>query len=69
MRKAAAMRSAVLHEVSGQALEILTNDRDIVYKAASCQLEATTMSEPALRALAQGPRRSAKATPKVAINE
>lgn len=63
------MHSAILHQVSGQALEILTNNRNNLYKAANHLPEAATLSEPGLRTLTQGLRRLANATLKVAMNE
>ena len=63
------MHSAILHQVSGQALEILTNNRNILYRAANRLPEAATLSEPGLRTLTQGLRGLANATLKVAMNE
>ncbi|MFP7671863.1 ATP-dependent zinc metalloprotease FtsH [Marivita sp. S0852] len=60
---------AVLQEVSDQALEILTANRDILDKAASHLLEVETLDEPALRDLARGLRTDTASTPKVATYE
>jgi len=50
----------VIREVFGQALEFLTDHRDIIDKAASCLQENETMREPALRS--RSVRRGARNT-------
>ncbi len=59
----------VLREVSQRALEILTNNRDILERAASRLLKVETLDEAALRDLAQGLRGAKPVEVKVAKNE
>lgn len=59
----------ILQEVSEQALKILTDNRDILDKAARHLLEVETLDEAALRDLAQGLRGVAPKTAKLAVNE
>ncbi len=59
----------VLREVSAQALEILTNNRDILESAASRLLEVETLNEVELRDLAKGLHKAAANESKVAVNE
>ena len=59
----------VLREVSGQALEILTANRDILDRAAARLLEVETLDETALQELTKGLRAQAKLTPKVVMND
>ncbi|MCK8465541.1 ATP-dependent zinc metalloprotease FtsH [Aliiroseovarius sp. S1339] len=59
----------VLREVSARALDILTNNRDILERSATRLLEVETLDEAALRDLAQGLRGAAEDKPKVAANE
>ncbi|MGJ8606033.1 MAG: ATP-dependent zinc metalloprotease FtsH [Marivita sp.] len=59
----------VLEDVSGQALDILAANRDILDRAAQRLLEVETLDEAALQDLAKGLRVAANPTPKVAMNE
>ncbi|HEY9039447.1 MAG TPA: ATP-dependent zinc metalloprotease FtsH [Roseovarius sp.] len=59
----------VLREVSQRALEILTDNRDILERAASQLLKVETLDEAALRDLAQGLRGQKPVEIKVAKNE
>lgn len=59
----------VLREVSARALEILTNNRDILDRAASRLLKVETLNESALRDLTQGLRSATLNVAKVAMNE
>ncbi|MCI2393888.1 ATP-dependent zinc metalloprotease FtsH [Aliiroseovarius sediminis] len=59
----------VLREVSEQALDILTNNRDILERSATRLLDVETLDEATLRDLAKGLRGSAQGKPKVAANE
>lgn len=59
----------VLRDVSSQALDILTANRDVLDRAAERLLEVETLDEAALRELAQGLRRQDRSTPKAVINE
>ena len=59
----------VLREVSERALEILTDNRDILERAASKLLKVETLDEAALRELAQGLRGATPDEEKVAMNE
>jgi cell division protease FtsH len=58
----------VLREVLQQALEILTDNRDILERAASRLLEVETLDEAALRDLTQDLRKGAAGKAKVAMN-
>ena len=69
---AEAMDAAVrnlLREVSDQALEILTGNRDILDRAASRLLEVETLDEAALRDLTRNLRRVGPGKAKVAMND
>jgi cell division protease FtsH len=59
----------VLREVSEQALEILTENRDILENAARHLLEVETLDEDALRDLAQGLRRGTPSETSDALTE
>ncbi len=59
----------VLREVSAQALEILTENRDILELTARRLLEVETLDEAALRDLAKGLRRRGPVETRVVINE
>jgi cell division protease FtsH len=59
----------VLREVSEQALEILTENRDILENAARHLLEVETLDEDALRDLAKGLRRGTPSETSDALTE
>jgi len=59
----------VLRDVSSQALDILTANRDVLDRAAERLLEVETLDEAALRELAQGLRGQDRSTPKAVMNE
>ena len=56
----------VLREVSDQALEILTGNRDILDNAADRLLKVETLGEAALQDLAKGLRTGVNSAPKLA---